>query len=148
MGDSLGLVGFDAYDGLGNIQGLHQNLGAYHDFFGVIQHQAVVAGQVGFAFHPVEQEIFGFGIFGRHQLYMGRETGSPHADNTHFFYLLDDFRAFQVDFAFDFRAPVNVFFPFVPFHIDEDGRFRIEGSVDDIGDFVDDPADRGVDHGA
>ena len=112
----------------------------------MVEHQTVVAGEVGFAFHAVEQQEFGLGILGRHELYMRGEAGTAHTDNTHILDPLNDSGAVQGDFAFDFGAAVDAFFPFVALHIYKDGGFGIVRSVRNVGDFVHRAADGRMHH--
>src|SRR5690554_7564208 len=56
MGNGIGLVVFNSYDGFLNIQCSHQQANAHQQFFSFFEHQAVVAGQVGLTFYAVDDE--------------------------------------------------------------------------------------------
>ena len=137
--NSVGLVVFDTNECLVHLDSFHQDRHTYHDFFGMFQHQLVVGRQVRLTFHSINDDTFGLECRRRAKLHLRGEAGTTHTNNTGIGYLLDNFFGSQVAFLHQRIGAVNAFFPFVAFHVDEDGRFSVTAGIDNrinLGNFT------------
>jgi hypothetical protein len=81
MLDGVELVALHADGGLGQTQSLHEDTGPADDPLALLQHEAVVGGDIGLAFRAVEDQGVGLADGGT-DFYVGGESRAAHAGNT------------------------------------------------------------------
>lgn len=79
--DGLLLVVFDNKGGVGQLEKAHQHTHALNDLVGVLKHDAVVCGYIGFALRGIYDEVIRLAQT-TGDLDRGGERGTAHADNT------------------------------------------------------------------
>ena len=135
--DGVGLVVLDADVGLGHVEGLHQDADADEDFLALLEHQTVVAGQIGLTLHTVDYQRVAHLALGHRQLDVRRERGAAHAHEAHLADLLDDIGRLKGYLTFDVGRAIDALEPFVALHFDDDGHLSVSVAVDEILDLVD-----------
>ena len=147
-GDGLGLVVLDADDGLGSAGGDKGALNADHTLLGALQDDAVVGGDVRFAFGGVDDEVFALLLGLEHILDVRGEAGTAQTHDAAVFHTGDDLVFAQLDVADDVGGGVDALVPLVAFAVDDDGGFLVAGDIGDHIDLADGAGDGGVDVGA
>ena len=80
--DTIRFVVLDTDTSFGFWENFQNHLKSCHQFFRLLQHTAVITGQIRFTLRTVYQYVInGFRIL-RRQFYVGREACSAHSDNT------------------------------------------------------------------
>ena len=114
--DGLRLVLLYADNGAASAQHLLHD-GCTHDYLlGALQHDAVVAGEVGFALRSVQDEALGHAPGGGIQFHMCGEGGSAEADHAAGLDLVEDGRAVFGDLGHEGVGKVHALNPLVTFH--------------------------------
>ena len=83
----------------------------------------MVGGQIGLAFHTVDNQEVSLFPFGDGQFHVSGERGAAHTYNAGVFNLADDGFCVVFDIAYKRVRAVDGLEPFVAFNVDEDGRF-------------------------
>ena len=78
-GNGLGLIVFDTDQGAAGVEQVLENMDAGNDLFGTLTHQTIIGGDVGLAFHRIDQQLFHALMVAQVYLDAGGETRAAHA---------------------------------------------------------------------
>ena len=123
------LIIFNADDGALYTECFFENLNTDHDFFSVLEHQLMVAGEVRFALYTVDNQHFRFLSRRRKQLDVCGETCATQTYDTRSRNLVDDGFGVQCTLPCQIRCTVDFRNPLVALYIDEDGLSGCTPSV-------------------
>ena len=91
----------------------------------------MICRQIRFTLHSIDNNTFSFERRRRTQFHLSRETSATQTYNPRIGYFFHNFFSSQLTLPYKSFATVNAFLPFISFHINKDGRFRITARIDD-----------------
>ena len=144
-GDGLGLVFLDANVAALHLRCLHEQLQAHDDLVCMLQHEAIVGGDVGFAFHSIDNHALGLGRRGRTEFHMRGEASASHARDACLLHAFYDFLGCELRVCVErlqLVAAVDALFPLVAFNADHDHWLAIASGINGGIDFQDGAAHR------
>ena len=133
-GDSLRFVIFNTDQYLTGLQNMHQDAHAFDYLCGAILHQAIISGDIGFAFGGIDNQCLNK-IAATFQFRAGRETGAAQSGNAKLVNTLNQ----RVAIARTVIAPAVAFNPAIlTVRLNNDAQFRqrrgVRGRVGGYGD--------------
>lgn len=143
----VALIVLDANDGLANTEGTHKDADADEDLLAMLEHESVVAGEVGLTLNTVDNEGLALLSWWYREFNVGWEGCTTHANDAHILYTSDDVFGLHGNLATDGRRAVDGGFPFVALNCYDDGGLAGSIAIDEILDFLNLARDRRVDVG-
>ena len=131
--NSRRFIRFDTDIARGYLGCHHQQFQSYENLISLLHHQSVVGSDIRLALHRIDDHALRLGSGWWRELNKGRESCTAHTSYTSLLHTVDDLLGCQLRMIgqqFQLFGAVDAFFPFIPFHVDDDYRLAVACGID------------------